>query len=71
MPALAKDKEDGWRIVARPKITVPEGKAKTMSKERLNRLKKIQEEHAGTPWAFFAERESKRDLGMEWAAKKK
>jgi hypothetical protein len=71
MPALAKDKEDGWRIVARAKITVPETKAKQMSKDRLSLLKKIQEDHPGTPWAYFAELESRRDLGMEWAAKKK
>jgi hypothetical protein len=70
LPKLAKD-QSGWVIVARPKISVPEGKAKALVKDRLNRLKKIQEEHADSPWSYFAERESKRDLGMEWVAKKK
>ena len=70
LPKLAKD-QSGWEIVARPKISVPETKAKALVKDRLKLLKKIQEEHADSPWSYFAERESKRDLGMEWAAKKK
>ena len=67
---LAAD-EDGWKIVAAPKIRATEGKAKTMVKNRLKLLKKIQDEYPDTPWAYFAERETKRDLGMEWMAKKK
>jgi hypothetical protein len=63
--------EDGWKIVAAAKIRVPEGKAKTLVKDRLKLLKKIQDENPDTPWAYFAERESKRDLGMEWVPKKK
>jgi hypothetical protein len=42
-----------------------------LAKTRIKLLKRIQEEYADTPWAHFAERESKRDLGMERAARKK
>jgi hypothetical protein len=50
---------------------VTETKAKDLVKARAKLLQKIQEDYADTPWAYFAEREGKRDLGMEWAAKKK
>jgi hypothetical protein len=70
LPKLAAA-QDGWKIISRPKISVTETKAKDLAKTRIKLLKRIQEEYAETPWAFFAERESKRDLGMEWAAKRK
>ena len=70
LPALT-DKHDGWRLTFKPKINVTEGKAKQVAKERLKRLEKIQQDHAETPWAYFAERESQRNLGMEWVARKK
>jgi hypothetical protein len=70
LPELGKE-HDGWTIAFLPKISVTQAEAKTYAKNRAKLLQKIQEEHAGTPWAYFAERESKRDLGMMWAAKKK
>ena len=70
LPKLEMD-QNGWKIAPRPKISVPEAKAKALLKTRSKHLQKIQEEHAGTPWSYFAERESKRDLGMEWVGKKK
>jgi hypothetical protein len=70
LPKLG-DGETGWKIISRPKISVTEAKAKALVKDRQKLLKTIQEEHADTPWAYFAERESKRDLGMEWTARKK
>jgi len=70
LPETTKD-HDGWKIVSRPKITVTESKAKTLAKERGKLLKKIQDDHPGTPWAHFAERENARELGMAWEPKKK
>ena len=70
LPELGKD-HDGWKIKFLPKINIPEPAAKTYAKDRANLLKKIQEEHAGTPWAYAAERDSKRGLGMAWEPKKK
>lgn len=64
--------DDGWQIVikdAKPHVT--EAAVKQYAKERGELLKKIQEEHAGTPWAYFAQRDADRPLGMEWAAKRK
>ena len=70
LPNLGKE-HIGWKIAARPKITVTESRAKALVKDRERLLKKIQEDHPGTPWAYFAERDSKRLLGMTWEPMKK
>ena len=70
LPELGPDR-DGWRIAFSPKINVPEGEAKAYAKELAKLLTKIQEEHAGTPWAYFAERDSKRNMGMTWEPRRK
>jgi len=70
LPELSPE-HDGWKIAFRPKATVTEPKAKSYVKDRAKRLEQIQKDHPGTPWAYFAERDSKRDLGMAWVAKKK
>jgi hypothetical protein len=70
LPELGKD-DGGWKIAFKPTPFVTEANAKNGVKERAILLKKMQEDHAGTPWAYFAERDSKRDLGMAWVAKKK
>lgn len=63
--------DDGWKIAFQPKVTVTEQKAKVLAKERKKLLERIQKEYPETPWAYFAERESSRALGMVWTAKKK
>jgi hypothetical protein len=70
LPELGKE-HDGWTIAFQQKINIPEGAAKDVAKTRLKLLESIQKQHAGTPWAYFAERDGKRDMGMAWAAKKK
>jgi hypothetical protein len=62
--------ETGWKITPVPQLTIFEQKPKTLAKERRKLLERIQEVHADTPWAYFAEREGRRDLGMRWVAKK-
>jgi hypothetical protein len=62
--------DTGWKIAFKPKLSVPEGKAKTLAKECRKRLQKMQQDYAETPWAFFAERDSKREWGMAWVTKK-
>jgi hypothetical protein len=70
LPELGKG-ADGWKIGIMPKINVTEPRAKQYVKERAKLLQKIQDDHGGTPWAYFAERDSKRELGMAWVARKK
>lgn len=70
LPPLAAS-DDGWTIAFHPKLRITEAKAKDLAKHRQKLLKKIQEDYADTPWAYFAERESRRSLGMEWMAMKK
>jgi hypothetical protein len=70
LPELSPE-HDGWKIGFLPKIGVTEKKAKDFTKERGRLLARIQELYPNTPWAYFAERESRRDVGMVWVAKKK
>lgn len=65
LPALGPG-DTGWQISFKPKVSVPEFKVKTMAKECMKLLQKMQEDYAETPWAYFAERDGKRELGMEW-----
>jgi hypothetical protein len=67
LPVLSGN-QDGWQIVPRPRISVRESVAKKLAKERGKLLQRIQTDYAGTPWAYFAERESRRELGMAWSA---
>jgi hypothetical protein len=64
-------KDDGWKIAFQPKIGVTEAKAKELAKHVKKLWTQIQEKYPDTPFAYFAERESRRDLGMTWTAKKK
>lgn len=63
--------DDGWRLTFVSKITVSERKAKDLAKTVKNRWEKIQKDNPDTPWAYFAQRENERLIGMEWAARKK
>ena len=70
LPALAPG-DDGWTPSRLPKIVVPEAKAKNFAKGYGKLLQTIQKNYADTPWAYFAERDSQRALGMQWMPKKK
>ena len=70
LPELT-DQHDGWRLSPRPKLHVTETKPKVFAKERGKLLQKLQEEHAGTPWAHFAEKESRGEVGLAWEPRKK
>jgi hypothetical protein len=70
LPELKPD-HDGWKIAFQPKVTVTEKKAKDLAKQLKQRWAQIQEDYPDTPFAYFAERESRRDPGMTWAVKKK
>jgi hypothetical protein len=64
-----KEGQTGWTLVPSEKLSVFETKVKVRARDRLKLLKGIQTDYAGTPWAYFAERESQRLLGMRWVAK--
>lgn len=63
--AFESDKSNMWRLIPSSEIaTGPEmRKAATTAKEY---LKKVIDEHPGTPWAMLAEREISNDLGWSW-----
>lgn len=69
LPELRKD-DAGWRINFDPTLHVLEQKAKAYAKERSKRLSALRKQHAETPWAFFADVEGGRLLGMTWAPAK-
>jgi hypothetical protein len=60
----------GWRITYHPNLHIPEPKAKRYAEDRAKRLSGFRAEHADTPWAFFADLEGGRLLGMEWSPAK-
>lgn len=60
--------ETGWAIAFRPKLS-SEGKAKTLLADSRKHLVKMQQDYAETPWAYFAEREAKREPGLAWVAR--
>jgi hypothetical protein len=70
LPELKPD-HDGWKIAFQPKVGVTEKKAKDLAKQLKKRWAQIQEDYPDTPFAYFAERESRRDPGMTWVARKK
>lgn len=63
--AFEKEKSNMWRLVPSSEIaTGPEmRKAAGAAKEY---LKRVIDEHPGTPWAMLAERELSNDLGWSW-----
>ncbi len=60
----------GWRITSHPNLHIAEPKAKNYAADRAKRLRGFREDHAGTPWSFFADIEGGRLLGMEWSPAK-
>jgi hypothetical protein len=70
LPELGEG-DEGWKINFRSNAQVTEAKAKDYAKDTMKRWQKIQADYPDTPWAYFAERESQRPLGMEWTPKKK
>jgi hypothetical protein len=63
--------DDGWRLTLVSKITISEKKTKDLAKAMKNRWERIQTDNPETPWAYFAQGEGERLIGMEWTAKKK
>ena len=61
----------GWKVVLEPKLSVTEAKAKDLFKQRGKLIKKVQEDYVSTPWDYFAERESKYQLGLKWTSNAK
>jgi hypothetical protein len=56
---------DQWRLVPSDKITAgPE--IKKMAKDAEIYLKRVVDEHEGTPWAMMAEQELLTKFGWEW-----
>lgn len=60
----------GWRLTFHPNVQFVERKSKVYQADRTKRLQQFRTEHADTPWAFFADIEGGRLLGMEWAPAK-
>jgi len=66
LPELDPKIHNGWRVASRQRISINESKVKDMAKTIGRTWKRIAEEHAGTPWAIMAKRESLTALGLEW-----
>jgi hypothetical protein len=64
LPRLNKQKHTGYRLRAKINLTDREGAKIAADAKKL--LKKIAEEHKGTPWELLAKREMMVALGLEW-----
>ena len=62
---FANETNNTW--VLRPSTDVQGNSAlRRVADEAMSLLQRVEEEHAGTPWAYLAQRERKRPLGWEW-----
>src|SRR5262249_42701606 len=61
----------GYRVGSREKVASPEPKVKEWVKEVRGLWNKIAKEHANTPYAIMAQRESMTVLGLEWRPTRK
>lgn len=71
LPELTPEQHTGWRLASRDKMQCKgeEGKqAKKYASDAKEILKKLAEEHRGTPWEVLAKRDILNALGLEWKA---
>jgi len=69
MPELVAGQHTGWRLASRDKMQAKgdEGKqAKKYASDAKEVLKKLAEEHKGTPYEVLAKRDGSNALGLEW-----
>ena len=69
MPELVAGQHTGWRLASREKMQAKgdEGKqAKKYASDAKEVLKKLAEEHKGTPYEVLAKRDASNALGLEW-----
>ena len=64
-PKFTKPNSNAWRLVPDDEIRFSD-KAAAAAKEAKSLLKRVVEEHPGTPWALLAQREMKDALGFNW-----
>ena len=65
LPPLDKGQGNGWKLASTDTLNGDsDGKKKAKSSQAL--LKKIAEDHKGTPWEVLAKREKFTTLGLEW-----
>lgn len=62
------DKDKGWRVASRQKVSISEPKVKDMVKNINKIWKAVAEQNPETPWAVLAKRERMLALGLEWKA---
>ena len=64
-PKFTKPSSNAWRLVPDEEIHYSD-KAKVAGDEAQKLLKRVVDEHPGTPWALLAKRELKDPLGFKW-----
>jgi hypothetical protein len=65
MPKFQKPESNGWRLVPDDEIHYSD-KAAAAAQEARALLKRVVDEHPGTPWALLAQRELKDSFGFKW-----
>lgn len=62
----AKAKDDSAQTNVKKSDPKATAKAKEEAQQALAYLRRVSEEHAGTPWALLAQRESESPMGFKW-----
>lgn len=65
LPELDKQVHQGYKLAA--KATMSDRDAQKIADDAKKILKKLAEEHKGTPWELIAKREMATSLGLDWA----
>jgi hypothetical protein len=64
-PKFQKPESNAWRLIPDDEIHYSD-KAAAAAKEARTLLKRVVDEHPGTPWALLAQRELKDPFGFKW-----
>jgi hypothetical protein len=64
-PKFQKPESNGWKLIPDDEIHYSD-KAAAAAAEAHSLLKRVVEEHPGTPWALLAQRELKDPFGFKW-----
>jgi len=65
MPKFKNERSNAWKLVPNDEIQYSD-KAAEAAKQAKELLKRVVDEHPGTPWAVLAQREMKDAFGFKW-----
>jgi hypothetical protein len=65
-PKFKNPGSNTWKLVPDDEINARDSQAKVVAEEARRLLKRVVDDHPGTPWAMLAQREMKDPFGFKW-----